>query len=97
MFEKSQRNKQETESMDQQDFDMMSGVPTPAPSTLNDLFMEQPNTMTTENTYDAPGSAEFTADSFDPLNMGTQGGGDLGSLDGWGGGSDTSGAGLGWT
>jgi hypothetical protein len=97
MFEKSQRNKRETENMDQQDFDMMSGVPAPAPSTLNDLFMEQPNTMTTENTYDAPGSAEFTADSFDPLNMGTQGGGDLAGLDGWGGGSDASGAGLGWT
>jgi hypothetical protein len=88
MFEKSQKNKQEAENMDQQDFDMMSGVPNPVPTTLNDLFMEQPNTMTTENTYDAPGSAEFTADSFDPLNMGTQGGGDFGGYGGFGG--DTS-------
>jgi len=95
MFEKSERNKREANEMDQFEFDMNSGVPSPVPATLNDIFSqeaEQPNMMTTENTYDAMDTG--TQNSMDTS---TQGGGDIGGLDGWGGGNDISGAGLGWT
>jgi len=81
LFDKKDRD---SKALDQSEFDMISGVQSPVPQTLNDIFSQEvsqdmPNTMTTENTYDV----------MDAGTQDTQG--TVGSVDGgYGGfGSDT--------